>query len=91
MIEPYKGKIKLSLKKAQGQLKLLDKMIEEDRYCIDVAQQINAAIGLLKQINITILENHLQSCGTNKLSSKSVEEKDQFIKELIKTFNLTGK
>ena len=91
MIEPYKAKIKLSLKKAQGQLKLLDKMVEEDRYCIDVAQQINAAIGLLKQINVTILENHLQSCGTNKLSSKSEEEKTQFIKELIKTFNLTGK
>ncbi len=91
MIEPYKAKIKLSLKKAQGQLKLLDKMVEEDRYCIDVAQQINAAIGLLKQINITILENHLQSCGTNKLNSKSPEEKEQFIKELIKTFNLTGK
>ena len=91
MIEPYKAKIKLGLKKAQGQLKLLDKMVEEDRYCIDVAQQINAAIGLLKQINITILENHLQSCGTNKLASKSAIEKDQFIKELIKTFNLTGK
>ncbi len=91
MIEPYKGKIKLSLKKAQGQLKLLEKMIEEDRYCIDVAQQINAAIGLLKQVNITILENHLQSCGTNKLNSKSPEEKEKFIKELIKTFNLTGK
>ncbi len=91
MIEPFKGKIKLSLKKAQGQLKLLEKMIEEDRYCIDVAQQINAAIGLLKQVNTTILENHLQSCGTNKLSSKSASEKEQFIKELIKTFNLTGK
>jgi len=91
MIEPYKGKIKLNLKKAQGQLKLLEKMIEEDRYCIDVAQQINAAIGLLKQINVMILENHLQSCGTNKLNSKSAEEKEKFIKELIKTFNLTGK
>lgn len=91
MIEPYKTKIKLSLKKAQGQLKLLDKMVEEDRYCIDVVQQINSAIGLLKQINVTILENHLQTCGTKKLSSKNVEEKDQFIKELIKTFNLTGK
>ena len=91
MMEPYKAKIKLSLKKAQGQLKLLDKMVDEDRYCIDVAQQINAAIGLLKQINITILENHLQSCGTNKLSSKSAVEKEAFIKELIKTFNLTGK
>lgn len=91
MIEPYKAKIKLNLKKAQGQLKLLDKMVEEDRYCIDVAQQINAAIGLLKQINMIILENHLQSCGTHKLNSKSAEEKTQFIKELVKTFNLTSK
>lgn len=90
MIEPYKAKIKLSIKKAQGQLKLLDKMIDEDRYCIDVAQQINAAVGLLKQVNNTILENHLQSCGS-KLNSKSTEEKNNFVKELVKTFNLTSK
>ena len=91
MIDPYKSKIKLNLKKSVGQLKLIEKMIEEDRYCIDVAQQINAAIGLLKQINIVILESHLQSCGTHKLASKNSADKDAFIKELIKTFNLTGK
>ncbi len=91
MIDEYKSKIKLNLKKAQGQMKLVDKMVDDNRYCIDVAQQINAAIGLLKKINNNILENHLQSCGTHKLGSKNQKEKDEFIQELIKTFNLAGK
>lgn len=91
MADDYKAKIKLNLKKTQGQIKLIDKMVDDDRYCIDVAQQINAAVGLLKRININILENHLQTCGTHKLGSKSQKDKDEFVQELIKTFNLTGK
>lgn len=91
MIDKYKSKIKLNLKKTQGQMKLIDKMIDDKRYCIDIAQQINAAIGLLKKINVNLLENHLQTCGTHQLTSKNQKDKDQFIEELIKTFNLTGK
>lgn len=91
MIEPYKGKIQISLKKAQGQLKLVDKMIEEKRYCLDIAQQINAAIGLLKGINNHILESHLLSCGSNKLNSKNKTVKLKFAKELVRTFDLTKK
>lgn len=91
MVNDYNSKIKLNLKKAQGQMKLIDKMVDDQRYCIDIAQQINAAIGLLKKININILENHLQTCGMHKLTSKSQKDKDQFIAELVKTFNLTGK
>ncbi len=91
MSDEYKTKIKLNLKKAQGQIKLIEKMVDEDRYCIDVAQQINAAIGLFKKINNNILENHLQTCGTHRLGSKNQKDKDDFVQELIKTFNLAGK
>ncbi len=91
MSDEYKSKIRLNLKKAQGQIKLVEKMTDENRYCIDVAQQINAAIGLLKKINTNILENHLQTCGTHKLGSKNQKDKDEFVQELIKTFNLAGK
>jgi len=86
MIEPYRSKFEMNLKKVQGQINLLDKMLKEDRYCIDVAQQINAAIGLLKQMNSSILENHLLTCGSKKLNSKNSEERLAFSKELIKTF-----
>lgn len=91
MIEPYTGKVKLNLKKVQGQINLVNKMIEEKRYCVEVAQQVNSAIGILKQTNNLILESHLNTCATNKLSSKKQGEREAFVKELIQTFNVAGK
>ncbi|KKQ40999.1 MAG: hypothetical protein US58_C0007G0010 [Candidatus Magasanikbacteria bacterium GW2011_GWA2_37_8] len=91
MQEPYLGKIKINLKKVEGQIKLLNKMLEDKRYCIDVAQQVNAAIGILKQTNNLILESHLNTCATSKLSSDRKGVREDFVKELVKTFNLTGK
>ncbi|KKQ27577.1 MAG: Metal-sensitive transcriptional repressor [Candidatus Magasanikbacteria bacterium GW2011_GWC2_37_14] len=91
MIEPYTGKIKINLKKVHGQLALIDKMIVENRYCLDIAQQVNAAIGILKQVNNHILESHLLSCGTNKLESKSEKVRLEFVKELMKVFDQTKK
>lgn len=72
-------------------MRLIDKMMEEKRYCIDIAQQVNAAMGLLKQVNNLILESHLLSCGTEKLTDKSPSKRLAFSQELIKTFNLTSK
>lgn len=91
MLKTYSDKVKINLKKAQGQLALIGKMIDEDRYCLDVAQQVNAAIGLLKQANFSIIESHLLTCGVRKLNSKNSEEKLAFTKELIRVFNVTSK
>ncbi|MFA6097301.1 MAG: metal-sensing transcriptional repressor [Candidatus Paceibacterota bacterium] len=90
MIEPYKSKVQLNLKKAQGQINLLQKMIDDKRYCVDVAQQVNATIGLLKRANDLILEGHLNSCAAHKLNSKKKEERESFVKELIKNFKITS-
>jgi DNA-binding FrmR family transcriptional regulator len=67
----------------------IQKMIDEDRYCMDVAQQINAALWLLKSANTTILEWHLNSCASHKLSSKDPNEKEAFIGELLHVFNIS--
>lgn len=91
MIESYTDKIKVNLKKVYGQLNLVDKMIAENRYCVDIAQQINAAIGLLKQANNHILESHLLTCGAGKLNSKSRKTRTEFVKELMRVFDLTKK
>ncbi len=90
MIDPYKGKALLNLKKAQGQINLLQKMIEEQRYCVDVAQQVNATIGLLKRVNDLILEGHLNSCAAHKLNSTKQAHRQGFLKELIKNFRITS-
>lgn len=91
MIEPYTGKIQLNLKKVQGQLNLIQKMIDKERYCVDVAQQVNAAIGILKRTNDLILESHLNTCAAHKLNSRKKEEREEFVKELIHNFRITDR
>ena len=91
MIEPYKAKLLTNMKKARGQIDRILDMIEKDRYCMDIAQQCNAAIGLLKQANNLILESHLHSCGAENLSAKNKSKKDNFVKELIRVCNVTNR
>lgn len=91
MIPSYSSKLSLNLKKAQGQLNRIEKMIEDDRYCIDIAQQVNAAIGLLKGMNATILESHLQSCGAKDLNSKDDHVRAKFVKELLQVCSVATK
>lgn len=91
MNDAHAAKIKLNLKKASGQLKLLEKMVDENRYCIDIAQQVNATIGLLKRVNDFILENHLLNCGAKQLNSSKEKERVDFTKELIKAFSLANR
>lgn len=91
MIEPHVSKIKINLKKTQGQLRRIQKMIDEDRYCIDIAQQVNAAVGLLKQVNTYILESHLLCCGAEKLNSKDKKVKEAFASELVQAFSIKNK
>lgn len=83
-----KEKIQLNLKKALWTITKIQKMIDEDRYCADIAHQINSAIWLLQSANRDLLKNHLATCWIKKLSS-SENEKDIFIEELVKTWDLT--
>lgn len=91
MMNPYSAKIKLNLKKAAGQLKLIEQMIDDGRYCIDIAQQVNASVGLLKKINDFVLENHLLVCGAKKLNSSKQNDRMNFTHELIKAFTITNR
>jgi DNA-binding FrmR family transcriptional regulator len=62
-----KDKINLSIKKAIGTLIKVQKMIDDDLYCADIAHQINASMGLLQSANRELLKNHLSCCGTKAL------------------------
>lgn len=71
------------LKTARGQLDGIIKMLEDDRYCVDISTQILSSIALLKKANIDILNGHIRSC----VSTAILEGKDQGeekIEEIIK-------
>lgn len=84
MMKPYKDRAVTNLKKARGLIDRISTMIDEDEYCIDICQQVNAALGLLKKTNTYILENHLLTCGTKELGSGSAKKKKDFAKEILR-------
>lgn len=72
---------------AQGQLKGIEKMIDNDEYCIDISNQLMASIALLKKINSEILSSHLKHCvlyASEEEKEKKIDEITQVIKRLEK-------
>ncbi len=70
------------LKTARGQIDGIIKMLEEDRYCVDVSTQILSAIGLLKKANIDVLNGHIRSCVTTAIL-EGEEQGEEKIEEII--------
>ena len=73
------------LKTARGQLDGIIKMVEEDRYCMDISQQVAAADALLRRVNKEILTAHLKHCVEQ---AESDRERSDKIDELV---NALGK
>ena len=63
------------LKTARGQVDGIIKMVEEDRYCIDVSKQVLASIALLKKANIVVLRQHMNTCVKDAIRTKNGAEK----------------
>lgn len=72
-----------SLKTARGQIDGIIKMIEEDRYCVDISNQIMATIAILKNANKNILTDHLSSCVLNEVEQHEKEEKLNEVAQII--------
>ena len=64
-----------SLKTAKGQIDGIIKMIEEERYCMDISNQIVAAQALLKRSNLLILKQHLNHCVKQAVINGESDEK----------------
>lgn len=81
----------IALKKAQTSIATILKMIDEDKYCMDILQQILAVNGLLKSASNKILENHLHTCFSDGMKSKDSNIKSKLVKEVLDVVSLTSK
>jgi len=68
------------LKTARGQIDGIIRMVEEDRYCMDISQQVTAADAMLRRVNKEILTAHLKHCVEN---AKDDRERADKIDELV--------
>ena len=79
------------LKKSIWTLNKVINMVENDIYCVDIASQVNASIGLLKSVNNKMLENHLKCCGPKFLTAKDENTVNEFVQELMQTWSVTNR
>ncbi len=77
-----KGALITRMRRIEGQAKGIEKMIEEDRYCIDIVQQINALSSAADEVGLIVLQNHIEGCVTDAIREQRGED---YIKELMTT------
>lgn len=70
------------LKTARGQIEGIIKMVEENRYCVDISNQVLATRALLERTNRIILEGHIEGCILDAAATGSEEERKEKIFEL---------
>ena len=70
------------LKIVRGQVDGLIRMVEDDRYCIDISNQLMASIAILKNVNKDVLDAHLKHCVKDAVNG-TAEERGQKIDEII--------
>ena len=77
------------LARIEGQIRAVRKMVEEDRYCVDVVRQVQAARSALSSLETVIVEDHVETCVQASLESGSAEARREKVTELVSI--LTGK
>ena len=83
MKETTRVNVDRRLARIEGQVKALRRMVGEDRYCIDIAQQVQAARAALSSLESIILDDHIATCVQHALEGDSLSAREAKIEELI--------
>jgi DNA-binding FrmR family transcriptional regulator len=79
------------LNRIEGQIRGLVRMVEEDRYCIDVVTQIAAARAALKRVEEEVLRDHIGHCVEHAIDSGDKSEQRKKIAELVDTLGRSSR
>jgi DNA-binding FrmR family transcriptional regulator len=71
------------LKKIEGQIRGIQKMIQEDRYCVDILIQLHSVVGAILRVEDNIFRKHLDGCVVRALKGKSELEKQKKLDEIM--------
>lgn len=82
-----KRKAQVRLKRIAGQVAGILRMVDDDRYCVDVLLQIAAVQAALLEAGRVILSGHVETCLTEALRSENAEERRKKIDELMAVFS----
>ena len=80
---PHREQLLKRLARIEGQVRGISKMIEDDRYCIDILTQLGAVDTALEAVAVKVLEEHVQHCVARALASGDKHEAEEKSRELL--------
>jgi DNA-binding FrmR family transcriptional regulator len=83
MQEEAKRSCSARLKRVEGQVRGIARMVEEDRYCIDILTQLRAARAALRRVEDEVLNDHVGHCVEGAIASGDAAEQRQKVQELL--------
>ena len=85
-----KKKVRLRLRRIGGQIEAIERMVEDDRYCVDVMNQVAAVQAALGEVGKVVLRQHVETCVTSAIRSGDGRARRQKIDELMDVFGRYG-
>ena len=79
------------LKSAEGHIRGIERMVEENAYCVDVVNQIHAVQRALKKVSAAVLDRHLHTCVTHAVRDGDDADKERVLGELLEVFEASGR
>jgi CsoR family transcriptional regulator, copper-sensing transcriptional repressor len=79
------------LKTIEGHLRGIQRMLDDDEYCVDIIRQIQAVQAALNKVSTMLLDEHLNSCVTTAIRGEDAEERERVLKEITSVFGAASK
>ena len=79
------------LRSAAGHINGITRMVEDDQYCIDIINQIQAVQAALNKVSLMVLDNHMHTCVTEAIRSDDPAERERVLSEIREVFEARAK
>jgi len=79
------------LASASGHIKGIERMVQDDTYCIDVIRQIQAVQAALNKVSTMLLESHMRSCVVTVVQHDDPAEREAMLQEITSVFSISSK
>ena len=75
------------LRRIEGQVQGIQRMVEEEKYCVDILLQLTAVEGAVEQVQRLLLGRHIESCVAEAIRSGSTRDRQKKVDELLEVFS----
>ncbi len=91
MDEETKQAVSRRLASSAGHIKGIERMVQDDAYCIDIIRQIQAVQAALNKVSGMVLDTHLRTCVTSAIQDDDANEREAMRQEITSVFDVSQK